>query len=494
MQRLSFATLDRLTPAFAPPLDPKGIGVGIVHLGIGAFHRAHQAVYTQGAMAATGDDRWGICGVTQRSTAVQDALRPQDGLYSLIQRGADGVSLSVQVAVREILFAQNETADIAARLAAPDTQVVTLTVTEKGYRHNAADGRLRRDDPELRADLAGSVPKTVIGQLARGLQERGRRGSGPITIVCCDNLMSNGKVLRALVEDFCALLPQREGTELAEWVTAHVRFPSTMVDRIVPASTASDRALAASELGLRDDGVVTTEPFSQWVIEDCFAADRPAWEEAGATLTADVAPYEQMKLRLLNASHLALAYLGSLSGQRSISDAIGREDLARVVRGLMDADMSPTLSVPDGFDLEGYKESLLERFANPALRHETRQVAMDGSQKLPQRLLQPIRAQLAVGAQPRFACLALAAWMRYVTAERDEKGADIKVDDPLAEDIARVRASGVSPAAVVDALLKIRAIFPEDLASDQVLRELTTESLTAMTRGGVAAATSAILN
>jgi fructuronate reductase len=493
MERLSLRTVDRVPTPLASPLDANAIGVGIVHMGLGAFHRAHQAVYTQEAMAATDDVRWGICGVTQRSTAVQDALGPQDGLYTVIQRGACGPSLGVQAAVREILFAQVQAADIISRLAAPSTHVVTLTVTEKGYRHDAADGRLRRDDPQLRADLSGATPRTVIGQLARGLQERCRRGSGPITIVCCDNLMTNGKVLRALIEDFCSLLPEREGSELADWVAVHARFPSTMVDRIVPATTPTDRALAASELGLRDEGVVTTEPFSQWVIEDCFAADRPAWEKVGATLTGDVAPYEQMKLRLLNAPHLALAYLGSLSGSRTIANAIGRDDLAHFVRGLMDIDMSPTLSVPEGFDLWNYKESLLQRFGNPALRHQTRQVAMDGSQKLPQRLLQPIRERLAVGAQPRFACLALAAWMRYVTAERDETGAAINVDDPLAADLARVRAGAGSPADIVDSLFRLRRIFPDDLAGDQVLRQLTIESLSDLTKGGVAAAAAGIL-
>jgi fructuronate reductase len=200
-----------------------------------------------------------------------------------------------------------------------------------------------------------------------------------------------------------------------------------------------------------------------------------------------------MKLRLLNATHLALAYLGSLSGSRTIANAIGRDDLAHVVRGLMDIDMSPTLSVPEGFDLWNYKESLLQRFGNPALLHQTRQVAMDGSQKLPQRLLQPIRERLAVGAQPRFACLTLAAWMRYVTAERDETGAAINVDDPLAADLARVRAGAGSPADIVDSLFRLGTIFPDDLAGDQVLRQLTIESLSDLTKGGVAAAAAGIL-
>jgi fructuronate reductase len=425
--------------------------VGIVHLGIGAFHRAHQAVYTEDA-----GDGWGICGITQRSAAVVGRLAPQDGLYSVLERGAGGVSARVIGAVREVL-----TGDATAtRIADPAVQVVSLTVTEKGYRHDPATGRLRIDDPETCLDLTGRPPHTVVGRLVRGLALR----DAPVTVLCCDNLTSNGATLRGLVEEYC----ERAGVRL----TCEVAFPSTMVDRIVPATTADDLDEAERLLGVRDAGAVVTEPFTQWVIEDVFAAGRPAWDAAGAIFTGDVTPYETMKLRLLNGSHSMLAYLGS--GFEYVSDAV--EVLGDVVRRYMDEDAGPTLGVPPGFDLAAYKSSLLERFANPALRHRTAQIAMDGSQKLPQRLLSVVRDRLADGAEPRWAALAVAAWMRHVQTARE-------LDDPLADLLRMAVARADTPAAVVDALLSITDVFGPDLRDSAVFRDLVTGHLAALTAG-----------
>lgn len=439
--RLSLASRPREVPS----------SVGIVHLGIGAFHRAHQAVYTEDA-----GDGWGICGITQRSAAVADRLAPQDGLYSVLERGVGGVSARVIGAVREVL-----TGDATAtRIADPAVQVVSLTVTEKGYRHDPATGRLRIDDPETCLDLTGRPPHTVVGRLVRGLALR----DAPVTVLCCDNLTSNGATLRGLVEEYC----ERAGVRL----TCEVAFPSTMVDRIVPATTADDLDEAERLLGVRDAGAVVTEPFTQWVIEDVFAAGRPAWEAAGAIFTGDVAPYETMKLRLLNGSHSMLAYLGS--GFAYVSDAV--EVLGDVVRRYMDEDAGPTLGVPTGFDLAAYKSSLLERFANPALRHRTAQIAMDGSQKLPQRLLGVVRDRLADGAEPRWAALAVAAWMRHVQTSRE-------LDDPLADLLRMAVARADTPAAVVDALLSITDVFGADLRDSAVFRDLLIGHLAALTAG-----------
>lgn len=489
VDRLSRATLDRVDAALQPASEPGG--TGIVHLGLGAFSRAHQAVYTTEAMAGPGADQdWGICGVTQRSTAVVEQLRPQDGLYSVLTRSAEGSTLQVVSSVHDVLFAKQETGRLLALLAAPATRLVTLTVTEKGYRHDPVTGRLRTDDPEVAADLAGRPPVSVVGQLARGLEARRVSGAGPLALLSCDNLPANGRVLKGLVLEFCSRLPDREA--LAAWVDSSVSFPSSMVDRIVPATTDEDRAEAAELLGLEDLGIVVTEPFRQWVVEDAFAAGRPPWERVGAVLTTDVAPYEAMKLRLLNGSHSTLAYLGALAGRATVAEAMGDPGIAALVPRLMADEVVPTLSVPDGFDVEAYCAQLQDRFANPALHHRTVQIAMDGTQKLPQRLLGTVRDRLAVGQEPRLACLGVAAWMRYVAAGAADDGSPLPLDDPMADRL-RALTSGVdTPVGTVAALLSLTEVFGEDLEHDAVFRELVTDALTALTRDGVTGAVRAL--
>lgn len=480
--RLSLATIDAVPVALRPPTDPRELGVGIVHLGIGAFHRAHVAAFTEDAIVAGGGD-WGICGVTERSAAVVEQLAPQDGLYVLAERGAGDEHLRVLGVVRELRFARADPAGLLARIADPAVHVITLTVTEKGYRHEPSSGRLRLDDAGITADLAGDGPFTVAGQLALGLDARRRADGAPITLVCCDNLPDNGRLLAGLVRDFAEQLPQ-SGALLA-WIEESVRFPSTMVDRITPPTTAADRAAIARALGVEDRGAVITEPFRQWVIEDEFAAPRPAWERAGAMMTDDVRPYERIKLRLLNGSHSTVAYLGALADEELVSDAVGPGmPFAAVLRALMERDVEPTLVAPAGFDLAAYEAEVLERFANPALRHRTLQIAMDGSQKLPQRLLDTVRDRRRAGAEPVFAALGVAAWMRFVSARRSDGGRELTVDDPLADLIGARLGSREEPAAVVDVLLSIREIFDRELAADAELRALLVELLGRLARDG----------
>jgi fructuronate reductase len=488
--RLGLAALPRIDPAYRPRVDPTALRPGILHLGIGAFHRAHQAAYTEDALAAAGDTDWAICGVTQRSRAVLDQLRPQDGLYGVLERDPGGNALRVVGTVREVLPA-TDWQRLAARFADPATRIVSLTVTEKGYRYDPATGRLRGEDPETVADLAGRPPRTVVGQLVRGLAARRDGGAGPLTVLCCDNLSRNGATLRGLVRDFTARVAGAGA--LAAWIGEHVRFPSTMVDRIVPAATDGDRAEVARLLGVADHGAVVTEPFRQWVIEDDFAAGRPAWELAGAVLTADVAPYEVMKLRLLNGSHSTLAYLGALAGYRHIAEAVADDALHELADRLMAEDVAPTLRVPAGFDLARYTASVLTRFANPALRHRTTQVAMDGSQKLPQRLLGTIRDRLAVGAEPRWACLGVAAWMRYVWAAADDRGAPLPVQDPLSGRIRDLVAAEDSPRRAAAALLALPEVFGTDLPADPQFGRLVAEHVARLTADGALATVKAAL-
>jgi fructuronate reductase len=467
-----------------PAVDPRSLRVGIVHLGIGAFHRAHQVVFTELAAAAAGRDDWGIAGVTQRSASVRDQLIPQDGLYSVLERGPGAAPLRVVGSVREVLFGAADPAAVVDRIADPAVRVITLTVTEKGYRRNGA-GRLDLFDPEVVADLGGRPPRTVVGQLVRGLRRRLERGAAPVTVLSCDNLVGNGDVLRGLVHDFLDALPSSEAGGLVDWIGAAVRFPSCMVDRIVPATTAEDRAAALAVLGLDDHGVVVAEPFSQWVVEDDFTADRPAWELAGAVMTKDVASWEAVKLRILNATHSLLAYLGALRGYDTIAAALSDDQLAAAAEALMVEDVTPTLRVPDGLDLDVYRRTVLQRFANPALRHRTVQVAMDGSQKLPLRLLGTVRDRLAAGTVPQHATLAVAAWMTYVARGRDAHGRDLPLDDPLADRLRTATAGRANdPQRLVSSLLGLPEVFGADLAEHDGFRAALVDHVARLTREG----------
>jgi len=459
--------------------DARPATAGILHLGIGAFHRAHQAVFTEDAAAATGDLGWGICGVTQRSADVVAQLAPQDGLYTVVERGRGDERLRVVGQLSDILFAAAEPDRLQRLFASPDVQLVTLTVTEKGYRR-AATGGLDLADPVIRADLAGGAGSTV-GQLVRGLQARARSDAGPLTVLSCDNLTANGAVLERLVREFCAALPSAEGEAIGSWIRDHVRFPSSMVDRIVPATTEDDRTDVARRLGVDDHAVVVTEPFKQWVIQDAFATRRPAWELAGAELVEDVEPFEQLKLRTLNATHSMLAYLGALRGYETIAEAVGDDDLALAARRFIDDDVAPSLA-GRGLDVVAYGEQVLERFANPALRHRTVQVAMDGSQKLPLRLLGTVRDRLAEGRVPEGATLAVAGWMAYVARGRDVGGRPLPLDDPMADLLRRAVTGRTDAAAIVDGLLGIEEIFGADLRDSAAFRAVLIEHVASLLR------------
>ena len=461
--RLGPATLDRLPAEVARPdyaIEDGGVGIG--HRGIGAFHRAHQAMYTDAVLADVGGP-WGICGVSLRSAGVRDRLVPQEGLYTSIEKSPAGVRRRVVGSVREVLFHGDEAEAVMRRMAAPATQVISLTVTEKGYCHEPATGRLDVRHPDIVHDLAHpDDPRSVVGLLVAALAERRRTHGAPVTIVCCDNLTQNGAFVQGLVASYATLADP----ELAQWIDREVAFPSTMVDRIVPATTSQDIADNDAALGLRDEAPVVHEPFSQWVIEDRFAGARPAWDAAGALFVEDVDEYEKMKLRLLNASHSALAYLGFLAGYEYVYEVAAQPDFIAYMRRLMRDEVVPTLTQPAGIDLAAYQESLVTRFANPALPHRTQQIAMDGSQKLPQRILGTIRDDIAAGRRIHFAALAVAGWMRYVYGE-DEQGRRIDVSDPMAPTFAQLAADHRGNwAAFAQSLLAIGAIFDEDLHNE----------------------------
>ncbi|HEY8383824.1 MAG TPA: mannitol dehydrogenase family protein [Microvirga sp.] len=449
-----------------PAYDRAATGIGVVHLGVGAFHRAHQAVYFDDRLAA-GETDWAICGASLRAADTAEALDPQDGLYTLAVKSGGGEKLRVVGALRRLLVAPRDPEALLQALAHPGVRIVSLTVTEKGYCHDPATGLLNEDHPLIRADLMQpNAPQTAPGYLVEAIRRRRAAGLPPFTVLCCDNLPANGRTVGRVV----SRLAELANPDLGRFVSGEVAFPSTMVDRIVPATTDEDRAAVAERLGAADAWPVSTEPFSQWVIEDRFSAGRPRLDEAGAELVCDVAPYEIMKLRLLNGSHSTLAYLGYLAGHETVADAIEIPAFRRLILGLMDEEITPTLRVPASADIAGYKRSLLARFENPALRHRTWQIAMDGSQKLPQRLLGTIRDRLAVGAPfPRLA-LGVAAWMRYVTGI-DERGQPIDVRDPMRDRLRDAAKAGADdPEQLARTLLSLPEIFG-DLAQDPRLAD-----------------------
>lgn len=478
------ASLDSLPPSVQRPAYARdGLGCGIVHLGLGAFHKAHQAVYTDDAIAEAGGD-WMTVGVSLRSPDVADALNPQDGLYTLLVRGAGGTSARVIGSVRRVLVAPREPEAVLGAIAAPEARIVSLTITEKGYGLDPATGGLDRDNSAIAADLEGSAPpRSAVGLLVETMRRRMTAGLAGVTVLCCDNLPGNGRIVRRLVGEFAAAKDPR----LADWINEKVRFPATMVDRITPASTAETLDEARRLTGQADEAAVETESFSQWIIEDDFVAGRPAWEAGGALFVRDVAAYEKMKLRMLNGAHSMLAYAGHLAGHAFVRDVMGDTDLALLVERHMQ-EAARTLDPVPGIDLARYASELRDRFANPAIAHRTYQIAMDGTQKLPQRLLEPAAAALERGWPLDAYAFAVAAWMRYATG-RDERGKSYALRDPREAEIAAVvERPGDEPALLADGLLNLPGLFPQGLRLSQPWRDKVSSKLACMLEQGMRAA------
>ncbi len=466
--------------------DRKAVTPGIVHLGIGAFHRAHMAVYVDDILAT--DPSWGIIGASLRRPDTKDALAPQDFLYTVAIRDAAGTRARVIGSILDVLDANTQRKELIVTLADPRIRIVSLTVTEKGYCHDPATGNLDQRHPDIVADLANPhAPISAPGLLVRALELRREAGNAPFTVLSCDNLPSNGKTVARIVTQFARL----RDPALADWIAEHVAFPCSMVDRIVPATTDADRDIVRELTGVEDAWPIMTEPFTQWVIEDHFPQGRPAFETVGAQLVEEVEAFELMKLRMLNGSHSTMSYIGYLGGCQFVSEAVADPGIRQLIHGLMTSEVMPTLPM-DRKDLEAYRDALLARFANPALKHRTWQIAMDGSQKLPQRLLGTIRDRLAADQSIQRLALGVAAWMRYVTGI-DEKGEPIDVKDPHA---ARLRAiadaAGRDAEKLADGLLGLPEIFGTDLPSNAAFRGAVTGHLAALFRDGALATAKAV--
>ncbi|ELQ6105294.1 fructuronate reductase [Cronobacter turicensis] len=455
----------------------------IVHLGFGAFHRAHQGVYTDILAAEHGSD-WGYCEINLIGGEQQIAdIRRQDNLYTVAEMSADAWRARVVGVVKNALHAQVDGLEaVFAALCEPQVAIVSLTITEKGYCHSPATGELVLDNPLIAADLAHpTAPSSAVGVIVEALARRKAAGLAGFSVMSCDNMPENGHVARNVVMAFARAV----NASLAAWIEEHVTFPSTMVDRIVPAVTPETLDKIEQLTGVRDPAGVACEPFRQWVIEDNFIAGRPAWEKAGAQLVRDVVPFEEMKLRMLNGSHSFLAYLGYLAGYQHINDCMEDVNYRQAAHALMLNEQAPTLGV-QGVDLARYADLLIERYSNPALRHRTWQIAMDGSQKLPQRWLDSLRWHQAHGSAAPLLTLGVAGWMRYVSGV-DEQGNAIEVCDPLLNVIQETVRTSEEGDARVKALLSIRAIFGEDLATRTEFVAQVTEAYKLLRENGARA-------
>jgi fructuronate reductase len=438
-----------------PRYDRDALAVGIVHFGTGAFHRVHQAWYVDKLLAH--DPRWAICGVSLRSTDVRDALAPQDGLYTLATLD-ETVSYQVIGAMREVLVAPQDPVRVLERLSAPATRVVTITVTEKGYCLDGA-GNLDVSHADIQRDLRlPQSPHSLIGYLVEGLQRRRVVGAPPLTVISCDNLVDNGARLARAVGQ----LAQLRDPSLARWIEDQVRFPRTMVDSITPATSPILRERVNNVLKMQDRWPVQRESFVQWVLEES-ALDHPGpdWAAAGLTLTDDVASYDRAKLRLLNGAHSTLAYLGLLAGHETVAEAMRDERLCALIVALMKEDIRPTLRAPRGLDLLAYIEAILRRLRNPEIRHALAQIAWDGSQKLPFRLLGTIADNIEAGRPIERLCLPVAAWMQLV---RRRAVAGERVVDPMSERLFDIgRACQNRAAQDLPAFLALEQVFPTTL-------------------------------
>ncbi|EGF92381.1 D-mannonate oxidoreductase [Asticcacaulis biprosthecium C19] len=455
MKHLSLATLSDVK-AEKPAYDPTTLALGVVHFGPGAFHRAHQAAYLD-ALAVT-DPRWGICGVSLHSTGVRDALTPQNGLYTLATLDEE-IGYRIIASIREVLVGPENPEAVFERLMG--CGIVTSTVTEKGYCLHA-DGALDFGHGDIVHDLANpQAPKSFIGYVVEGLRRRREAGLAPFVLIPCDNLPNNGRRLKGAVVAFAA----RFDAGFADWIETGLACPCTMVDSITPATDDALRTRVADAIGVQDAWPIQREAFTQWVIEDHIHDGGPDWTSVGVTLTDNVPAYERAKLRLLNGPHSTLAYAGLHKGYETVSEAMNDPELSGLVRDLMLKDVVPLLETPKGMDLPGYCEAILKRFRNPAIRHLLSQIAWDGSQKLPIRILSSLQEALARGNDISRLAVPLAAWMRFV---RKKAATGEAMTDPLAGELIAL-GKGLSDSRTdVAVFLALRAVFPENLAGNAV--------------------------
>ena len=452
---------------------------GIVHFGVGGFHRAHEAMYLDALMERGQALDWAICGVgvMPGDLRMKAALESQDCLYTLVVKDAEGGwSPKVIGSIREYLYAPDDPEAVIEKMVEPAVRIVSLTVTEGGYNFSPVTGRFDATNPDVRADLEpGAAPRTVFGLVTEALRRRRDRGTPPFTVMSCDNIQGNGHIAREVFTAFAQLVDPELGT----WVGEQVNFPNSMVDRITPGTTDDDRAQIRDRFGVDDAWPVVTEPFSQWALEEAFTLGRPPLEDVGVQVVPDVEPYELMKLRLLNASHQALCYFGYLAGYRLVHDVAQDALFARFLLAYMDTEATPTLAEVPGVDLDVYKRQLIERFSNAAVRDTVARLCAESSDRIPKWLLPVVRENLAAGRPVQLSAAIVASWARYAEGV-DEEGAEIEVVDRLADQLmANAQRFDSDPLA----FLRVDELFG-DLADDDVFTTVYLSALRSLHDSG----------
>jgi mannitol 2-dehydrogenase len=481
--QLNAANLNLLDPNIqVPRYDRQKVGQAIMHVGVGGFHRAHQAVYMDDLFNQGGDPQWGYCGVglLKHDARIRDVMRSQDCLYALVERSMEGDKARIIGSIVNFLFAPDDPQKVIEQMASPNTRIVSLTITEGGYYIDQSTGELDAKHPDIQYDLAHPhEPHCSFGYLLEALDRRRNRGLPPFTLMSCDNIQSNGEVAKKMLTAFAEL----RDPVFRNWLRENCLFPNSMVDRITPATTDEHRTLVKEKFGIDDGWPVMTEPFKQWVIEDHFEQGRPAWESVGAQMTTDVLPYEKMKLRLLNASHQALCYIGMLLGYEFVHETMEDRDIRKLVKKMMDEEVTPLLSEVPGVDLTDYKRTLIERFANPAIRDQLSRIGIYGSSGIPKFVLPSIQEQLQRGGPIKLLSFTVASWFRYLSGV-DESGKEMPMLDPMAPTLReRAKAAGRD----AGRLLAMREVFSEELANSPAFVKQVNDTLNSFYEKGARA-------
>ncbi|PSN17970.1 mannitol dehydrogenase [filamentous cyanobacterium CCP5] len=476
--KLTEGNLSRLPDRVrVPRYDRSAVTHGIVHFGVGGFHRAHQALYMDNYLEHNPSSGWGICGVglLEFDRKMRDALHSQDCLYTLVERSPDGDEARVVGSITQYLFAPDDRKAVIETLADPQTRLVTLTITEGGYYVVEGTGKFDVNHPTIQHDLQHpDEPYGVYGFLTAALERRRQRGIPPFTVLSCDNIQGNGDMVGHMLTAFA----QHQNPDLGTWIEQQVAFPNCMVDRITPATTPGDLAMVADQFEIDDAWPVVAEPFTQWVVEDRFCHDRPDLESVGVQMTDDVHPYEMMKIRLLNASHLLLGYLGSLKGYTYAHEAMADEQIRQAIARLMD-EVTPTLRPVPGIDVSDYKQTLVERFSNPKIRDQLARLCLNSSDKLPKFALGSVRDQLQQDSSIDYLSLTVAAWFRYLQG-KDDQGQEMVIDDSMTDALTeRAKTGGKDPRP----LLSLSQIFG-DLAQSSRFVEAVAHHLNQLSELG----------
>ena len=476
--KLNSASLPSLRPEIQiPAYDRRQLLPHTVHIGVGSFHRAHQALYLDDLLAMPGTERWGECGlgVLPSDLRMRDALLPQDHLYTLVERSASTETARVIGSLIDYIHAPGSLEAAIEKMSAPGTRIVSLTITEGGYFIDEGTGDFLADHPSIQHDLQNPAqPTSSIGLLAEALDRRRNRGLPPFTVMSCDNLQGNGHVISRVLRGYSSL----SKPALEQWIAANVAFPNSMVDRITPATTPADIAFVAETFGIEDGWPVVAEPFRQWVVEDTFSSGRPQWERVGAELISDVLPYELMKIRLLNGSHLAIGYLGALAGFRYVHDVLADPLFAQFITAFME-EVTPVVPIIPGTSVEAYKRTLMERFSNPTINDQVTRICSEGSAKFPKWLVPSVSDLLARGAPTPLLALVVAGWIVYLAGDLDEKGQPLERIDARGPELTALARSSTS------AILGVRSIFGEELPSHPAFPQAVASSIHALRRGGV---------